>query len=601
MSASPAQHVSGSSSVTPTTGGPTAPIIRKKAPTCIFNTKKSARKPLPAHRQVAGGPIPTRGTQASEFHGQPRSTVNGVRPGPAPVPKEPKFQEYPILVHKGDLLRGIHHHALKLQTSAHAERREAIIANPYDESQFTRPVRLYRRSARDKFEQGDQSDAGSGVDDKTREFNEIKRAEREAQKEANQALIAPTGETAKRPNKKKPQKKVEDVYYDESNPKHQARSRLRYEEARPWHLEDFGGKNKWVGSYEEPLSMTNVMFAIEEGGFRMVPIEKWYRFIRTDRVTALPTEQIEKLMNKPMKVPRWFSKPKDAAEAATQEVYRLKKERQEQARRPTKREDSDEEASGFVKNEDYRADVDEIDFEYNDEFQDDDEGLILGAENDDETKEIEKKIREEMRGANLAGTGVKDEDKDWDEEEQEEKRAEAEERKKQKKIRKQLKKKELRHEYESDSDRAYESSSDSEDTDEERERHEEERKKEEARKDDEKSGASTRGTNTPSGRPEKKVALSGSLKREADLSELSGNESSRKKAKLNGVQTDGSRQLSRTYFFFNCTSELTLTIFSRRSNHQAHPFRLRLRQRYRYIPLRPHEAQPQEQPTGLSQ
>ena len=71
-----------------------------------------------------------------------------------------------------------------------------------------------------------------------------------------------------------------------------------------------------------------------------------------------------------------------------------------------------------MKQEDYQADRDEIDFEFDDEFQDDDEGFVFGEQEDEDTKEIEKKIRAEQRTANLAGTGVKDEDRDYDEEEQ---------------------------------------------------------------------------------------------------------------------------------------------------------------------------------------
>ncbi|KAK5125740.1 hypothetical protein LTR85_012014 [Meristemomyces frigidus] len=554
MSASPANQP-GPRSAAPTTGGPAAPTMRKKAAASIFNPKKKPiRKPLQAQTCTASGQIPASGQHAYGPAPAVRPATNGHAAAPARDDDPSLYAEYPIFIHKSALTRGLHHHAFKLQAGVGPDNKPLEV-NPYSEELFTRPVRLHRRLARDKPEGGDQSDAASGVDDKEREQRETKKAERQAEREANQALIAPTGEVAvKKQIKKKQQKKVEDVYYNENNAKQKARSQLRYEEARPWHMEDFDGKNKWIGSYEEPLSGTNVMFEVTEGGFKMIPVEKWYKMVRSDRVAAMSMDQIEKIMAQKHFAPRWFLGSHEAADDAKKAAYAAKREQMEEARQRRNRKKEEDEDDPVVKQEEYRADVDEIDFEFNDEFQDDDEGFIFGDQGDDDVKDIERRIREEMRSANLAGTGVKDEDKDYDSEEKKEKLAKDEERKKQKKLRRKLKKKELRHEYESDTDdeHKYEESSDSEDSEEEREREEEERKKkeeEEARTASQAnggtSGASTNGTNTPTGRSEKRPTLGVSLKRDAELSELSGNESSRKKAKLNGSGVPhGARALS---------------------------------------------------------
>lgn len=454
-------------------------------------------------------------------------------------------------------MQGLHFHAMDLRTRSGRDGSKTLV-NPYDEKQFTRPVRLHRRSARDKMETAEQSDVASGVDDKEKELMSIKRAERQAEREANQALIAPTGGDSKKPVKKKPQKKVEDVYYDENDPRQRQRAQLRYEEARPWHLEDFDNKNVWVGSYEEPMSDSSVLFEIGQEGFKMVPIEKWYKFTQTNRVSVMDSDAVEKHMDKKFKAPRWFLKTQEEND----ENRRLAAMQQRERMRAQMRGVDDDDGDPFMKREEYQADVDEIDFEFKDEFQDDDEGFIFGEEQDEEAKEIERKIREEMRGANLAGTGVKDEDKDWDEEEQKEREKEQEEKRRTKRMRRQLIKKERKNEYDSESDRGeFSESSESEDSEEEREKAEEEQRKrdEEAKKvNGDKSGASTKGTNTPTGRSEKKDVsrLGASLKRPGspDLSELSGNESSRKKAKVNGhstgpaaAATKGARSLSREY------------------------------------------------------
>ena len=449
-------------------------------------------------------------------------------------------------------MQGLHYHAMKLNPPKDSNG-DQVIVNPFKEEQFTRPLRLHRRNARDKMGTAEMSDAASGVDDKEKEMMSIRRAERQAEREANQALIAPTGGDSKKPVKKKPQKKVEDVYFDENNPQQRQRAQLRYEEARPWHLEDFEGKNVWVGSYQEPLSETCVMFELGDSGFRMIPVEKWYRFIQTNRVQVMDSDQAEKHMAMKQKAPRWFLGTQQANDEQRRQQAAM--QRSEQQRAQQRRFDDDDEA--MMKREEYNADVDEIDYEFDDEFQDDDEGIIFGEIEDEETKETSKRIRDEQRTANLAGTGVKDEDRDWDEEEQQEKKAEQEEKRRTKRMRKQLSKKERKQEYESDSDHGeFSESSESEDSEEERERLEEERKQEEGKKlNGEKSGASTMGTSTPTGRAEKKDSktLGASLKRPGspDLSELSGNESSRKKAKsINGraVSTsapNGARSLSR--------------------------------------------------------
>ena len=52
----------------------------------------------------------------------------------------------------------------------------------------------------------------------------------------------------------------------------------------------------------------------------------------------------------------------------------------------------------------YRADLDELDFEAKDEFQDDDENPNMEPDNDEDVKESRERVRREMLGANNFGT-----------------------------------------------------------------------------------------------------------------------------------------------------------------------------------------------------
>lgn len=507
------------------------------------------------------------------------------------------------------------YHGFKFSTRVDANEKPPVI-DPYDASQFTRPVRLHRRYARDKQDLGEPVEPPPGIDDKERELYNARRAERQAEREANQALIAPTGTVPKKAQgKKKNQKSVEDVYYNENNPKQQKAAQLRYEETKPWHLEDFENKNTWIGTYQEPMSNSSVLLTVDPNHaiFTMTPIERWYKFTQTNRLAAMSAEEAEKYMQAKVQPTRWFQGTQVFKDEKAVEDARLKREKMSAMKRAQAAEDN---GYAGIKDEGefYNADRDDLDFEFNDEFQDDDEGQIFGIEAD-EAKDIEKRIREEMRGANISAPGLKNTEMDFDEEEERQKREEREQKKREKRMKKQLIKKERKYEYEDDSEEnPYSESSEDEDSDEERERLEAEQKEEEERKaaqaNGDKSGASTKGTNTPSGRSEKKdpsrsnAALAANLKRPGspNLSDASGTES-RKKAKTNGRAMSPNApngSLSREYNLNHPVSyRIVLTISSRRS--QIPPHRLWIRQRNRHFTRCPPIAETSPQvPARLS-
>ncbi|GAB7353374.1 hypothetical protein MBLNU459_g3854t1 [Dothideomycetes sp. NU459] len=550
MSASPAGPPSGPASTTPNggpasttpNGGP-APPVRRRKPQGPF-----AQKSKPPARRPPGQAPPPRA--ANSMRPGP-STASKPAAAPAPVPDpddDPSlYTEFPLVTTKKSLLEGLRYHALRLVSADNID--------PYDQTQFMRPLRLHRRFPRDT-PHNTQPVVPDPEDDKEREKESIRKMEKQAEKEANQAQIAPTDKTVAAKKRQPFKKKTEDVYFPTDTPEAQKRAKLRYEEGRPWHLEDFENKNTWVGTYEEPLSETHAMFLLDENGnFRMVPLEKWYRFMPTARYKTMTLDEAEGHMNKKMKNSRWFlenaDKGADNRRAELERQQRLQRGRvgMRGENRAMKGEDDDD------VNMDFAHDQDEIDFELNDEFQDDDEDKLFGGD-EEEVKDAERRIKQERHDANIfAGTGVK-EDKDWYEEEERERKEAAEERKKAKKLRKNLIKRERKFEYESESDHPYSDESDSEDSEEERQREEEEKKKkeEEIKANGEKdvSGASSKGTNTPSGRPEKhsdplrnKLSSAASLKRPGspNLSEASGSESTHKRIKK---QHSSSSQPSRT-------------------------------------------------------
>jgi transcription initiation factor TFIIF subunit alpha len=522
------------------------------------------KRPIPKKPAAAQKPVPstsvTPGAHTTLPLGQPGPQAP--TPSTGEAPEEKGVTTYPVYINKKDIEEGLRFHGFKFNVRAGANATIPTI-DPYDASQFTRPVRLHRRYARDKQELGPSSDAPAGTDDKERELYNARRAERQAEREANQALIAPTGTTTKKQQgKKKNQKVVEDVYYNESNPKQQKAAQLRYEETKPWHMEDFEGKNTWIGTYQEPMSASSILLTVDphNASFNMTPIERWYKFTQTNRLDTMTAEEAEKFMTAGYKPDRWFLKTQVGKEEEKQKQVKMKRD---QVVAMKKAEAAEDDGYAAVKDEGefYNPDKDDLDFEFNDEFQDDDEGAMFGNLEEDEAKDIEKRIREEMRGANISAPGLKNTEMDYDEEEARLKLDERAQKKREKRMKKQLIRKERKLEYEDASDsNPYSESSEDEDSDEERERLEIERKEEEERKaataNGDKSGASTKGTNTPSGRSEKKdpsrsnASLAASLKRPGspNLSDASGTESRKKAKTSNGrALTSNGRSTSRKH------------------------------------------------------
>ncbi|TID25120.1 Transcription Factor IIF Rap30/Rap74 interaction [Venturia nashicola] len=499
--------------------------------------KKDQEEKLAAKRaakRAAQSPhIPPRGAQP---HAGPAGFAE--RPqSPAPT-VEPRI--FPIYTTKRALLEGLRFHVARLNSKE--------LVDVTDESTFTRPIRLHRRDPRITVG-GDGMDLDSKDDllnEQEREKLEIAKAARQAQREENAKLMAPTA-----PSKKKPQafkKKVEQVYRTEDNPDDRKRSQLRYEEALPWHLEDFDNKHTWQGFYEAALSGCHVALlqcneirdaqdvVVRDSHLKLVPMEKWYRFREKSKAKIKFTGDIDTLMNKKFKEPSIILKHEiderkrklwEADANKTRGLFQRNGGREE-------KEIKEDELFGGD-----RADgADDIDFDLNEEFADDDENPIFEGD-DDTQKQAEERVKRDQLAANVFGM--------TDEQQVD---AEAEKEKKAAELAKQgvkgtskiLVKRERNYDYEDDSDgNPYESSSEEEDSDVERQK-EEELKKAEADKQKEKEKSErphpTSGANTPSGRQEKQNEAARksqipSLKRPGspNLSDASGNESSRKKIK----------------------------------------------------------------------
>ncbi|KAF2731788.1 Rap30/74 interaction domain-containing protein [Polyplosphaeria fusca] len=460
----------------------------------------------------------------------------------------------PITVSRKDL-REYRAHVMRLQSS-----RGRI--DIQDETQFPTPIRLHRRDPRAPPSGAvDEEETVEDIEEsKERERMEIQREERRQIREANQAQIAP----ALKKKGKAFQKHTEQKYRPDDTPEAEKRRLLRYEETLPWCLEDWENRSTWVGSYEAELSDAHVMLttAYEKGQdvIHMVPLERWYKFTAKNKFVKTNTaEEAEAMIKRAAK-----SQPSFLAE---REKRLIKREQDEAAynrgeshagrlRARIGGGDDDEGAGPRRRGADdvprvkREADADDIDFNMEEDFADDEEGLNGLFEGDEaDIKDATERLKRDQLAA--AAFDLRTEGDVYRQEEAE--REEKELAKQlEKSLRKTLIKKEKNYDYESSDSNPYSSSSeDSEDEEELKRREEEARKAAEqngvpADGDKVPSGASTKGANTPSG-VHKAVDINKKKRPGSpNLSDASGNESARKKHKTKHLDPSRKSHLSQS-------------------------------------------------------
>lgn len=437
------------------------------------------------------------------------------------------FRDYPVVITKRQIKAKIRCHVARFYGKQNI--------NPINQSEWTRPVRLHRRDPRATPQGGknEEPDAKDVQIEEERGKQQQLREVRQAERAAEMSEIAPSM-TGQQPKKfvKDHKKFVEVRRKDETEAKRVA-SQLSYEEALPWHFEDDENRQVWVGTYEAALSEAYAQFTMKGDKVYLAPLEKWYKF--TQQRIFKSQEELEAHEAK-----RNNTNPKFLrAWAEREEVVKTEKRLQEAASKlwqvGGKRTANFNSVGKGAKPD--REDADELDFD--EDIADDDEDPVYEGDVE-ETKETQKRIKKDQLKANIFN--MKDEGS-YDEEEA------AEEL--EKILRKQLGKSTNKLLIKQENNRLYATDSDESDADEVSQslfvyvspvllaNHLSEQDPNakkvttEAEKQKIASGESSKGTNTPSDRKEKYRKL-----RSQDQSEASGNESSRRKPKKNGISSN---------------------------------------------------------------
>lgn len=518
---------------------PGAPPLRrkKKAGDPLVARKKPVVRPPPKPKNPANA----NANPSKSFHTQPnllgvqapkvdqktqeewrqRRQQNGGWWDPPPDAED--FREFPVFMTKREAREGVRSHVMRF-----AKTRTGGKVDVMDDTDFARPVTLHRKDAR-SLNNAQVAKEGSPspalVDPVEAERIANIKAEKEAQRATDQAQIAPVTKDAvtKKPIQK-PEKASTQTFYAKRSEAHKKEATIRYEESLPWVLEDADGKNTYVGAYTAALSESMAALQYEGDKWRLIPLEKFYKFTHKPPFKTYTIEEAERLMNKKVVQGRWAmregekDKVKEEMAATRQTLHgRAKVKTESETFRSAARSEKQEH--------------DDIDFS-GDEFQDDDENPTFEPDNDEEVKESRERVRREQLGARAFETI------DEAKLEEELKREEIEEAARKqgfgKKIAKNLVKLERDVKYKEDRENSDDLLSESDESDVE----DKEVKQEEGEKgsQDQDAANASKAEGSTSGKPKALSDKKGkSLKRPGspNLSEMesSGNESSRKRVK----------------------------------------------------------------------
>ncbi|KAI0465976.1 hypothetical protein F4859DRAFT_338778 [Xylaria cf. heliscus] len=541
MSASPSGGPNGQKP-TPPPGAP--PLRRPRNPgNPMVARKRPAPRPVPPKsvilpRDVGVSKLPAHPKKpAQSDKPAPRFDDQRIKNGGWSKPLPDGGQEYPVFVTKKALKEGLRFHVMRLVPQKRGVKQTKI--DPADQEHFPRPVTLQRRDPRQPPPGHKEKEEEEPVEQPIVNSEEAERqaqlkAQRDAQRALDDAQKAPVlrdAERKRQQQKNKDEKKTgTQIHYQARTEKQKKEAEIRYEEALPWHLEDADGKQIWVGQYEAPLSDLKVALVPfpETGGYRMLPLEKWYKFTpKRGAFQHLTIEEAEKLMGKKAAPTRWAIRDSDRNKAASA--------REESRRIMYGPAAVKQESSTFLQaSRREKMEHDDIDMS-GDEFQDDDETAGFEPDRDEDSKDSKDRVRREQLGANLFG--------DADEKKVEKEEAELQKEEEVRKLfgkglKKALRKRDKQFQYDSDSSGRDPFASSSSESGSDSEKEDEENK---ADKDKNGAGSSSKGPGTPQG---KKAAADAakkgkSLKRPGSPlgSDSSGTESTRnkKKKKLGGA------------------------------------------------------------------
>ncbi|KAK9464689.1 hypothetical protein V1512DRAFT_249832 [Lipomyces arxii] len=339
--------------------------------------RQPARTGTPAVRPATVPFTGSRSTQIKTEFGSIRAQSSTPSPGESSpsgsAGAKCKYTDYRLRPYSADERTGKRFHVMKFSSK-----------QTVDPTVFQQPVTMQRKDPRSLRYDQVQEEGKDGDSIKTEGGDKMQDVKPDnglidmaAVAPDPEAMIAPDG-NGRRNRKNMFQKKTRQVFTG-----HEEERQLRYEEHFPWIVEDFDGKNTWVGNYEAAQSECYVLFVFDEDGFKMVPAEKWYKFTQRKQYKTLSLEEAEAAMAKNSRPPRWFMKhlQPDVEDDADVPVPKKRLRTTDRTERGVRKREDD-------------ADADELDFD--EEFADDEEAPIMEGP-EEENREVEQRMKRQMR------------------------------------------------------------------------------------------------------------------------------------------------------------------------------------------------------------
>lgn len=372
------------------------PPVQRKKPAgldALFKPTNNQKKRYP----LGGTPKPPpRPQQSRDANAQPdlksinafsNARTQATETKQAPAAQDQPVKEYKLVTSKRELLNGLRYHLIQLDDKLPLDIRS--------ENDFPKPARLHRRNP-DWKTPAKEDDEPKEADAESEALTKRREA-RQREREENLAQIAPSANTNRR---KMFTKKTAQVYHNDYTEEEKRRIQMNYEEKLPWILEDFDSKNVLIGKHNQGSMGVYAAFAYEPSSdgsssrFRLVPIEKTYRF---DRPSTLQ-EDVE--FDSVLKA--WSKKRNVEPEILMR--------KREDRRQDIAREQETKRGRGLFVVDRSLANTregEDGDLDFDDDFADDEEGDIFGDKDEDE-KVAEKKVKEDHLKANI-GWQEKDE------------------------------------------------------------------------------------------------------------------------------------------------------------------------------------------------
>ncbi|KAI8988459.1 hypothetical protein BDF20DRAFT_855771, partial [Mycotypha africana] len=206
---------------------------------------------------------------------------------------------------------------------------------------------------------------------------------------ADTSLIAPLG-GATRNKQLLFKKRTKQIYLAKEDTRE-----LKEQEHRPWILEDYDSQHSFTGTYEGGQRSDYMFFVLTDNGFRVVLVDRWYKFQPKRHFKHLSLEAEEQMKKQQKRENgRWMmlnrSKEQEEEERAASHLGKFKI--------------VDHNNSG---KED--SDMDDLDFD--DVFQDDEEGTGEHEVEDEEIKDSKDRVKKEIKDYSInSGQDIDDDD-----------------------------------------------------------------------------------------------------------------------------------------------------------------------------------------------